>query len=102
MVNQGYQPPIDPIIRISYIVPDAGRLLRMGIRLMEACSTGGTDVWAGYPRIPHELSTSRHNSDIPLLNLIGDSFQIRNDLMNLQSTEVRYLRRTPSTNPLVS
>ncbi|KIM38797.1 hypothetical protein M413DRAFT_419682 [Hebeloma cylindrosporum] len=47
-----------------------GGLLRIGIKLMMACSTTNVDV-----------------DYVPLVNLIGVFFQIRDDLMNLQSTE---------------
>jgi len=47
-----------------------GGLLRIGIKLMMACSTVNTEV-----------------NYIPLVNLIGVFFQIRDDLMNLASTE---------------
>ncbi|TFK68466.1 terpenoid synthase [Pluteus cervinus] len=47
-----------------------GGLLRIGIKLMMACGTTNSDV-----------------DYIPLVNLIGVFFQIRDDYMNLQSTE---------------
>jgi len=47
-----------------------GGLFRIGIRLMMACATTNTDV-----------------DYIPLVNLLGVYFQIRDDYMNLQSTE---------------
>ncbi|KAF9530509.1 isoprenoid synthase domain-containing protein [Crepidotus variabilis] len=47
-----------------------GGLLRIGIKLMMACST--TNVGVDY---------------VPLVNLIGVFFQIRDDLMNLQSPQ---------------
>ncbi|KAH9474858.1 Geranylgeranyl pyrophosphate synthase [Psilocybe cubensis] len=47
-----------------------GGLLRIGIKLMMACCTTNVDV-----------------DYVPLVNLIGVYFQIRDDLMNLQSTE---------------
>ncbi|TRM60643.1 isoprenoid synthase domain-containing protein [Schizophyllum amplum] len=47
-----------------------GGLLRIGIKLMMACSTKNKDV-----------------NYVPLVNLIGVFFQIRDDLMNLQSVE---------------
>ncbi|KAF8152907.1 isoprenoid synthase domain-containing protein [Crassisporium funariophilum] len=47
-----------------------GGLLRIGIKLMMACSTKNIDI-----------------NYVPLVNLIGVYFQIRDDLMNLQSTE---------------
>ncbi|KIY43372.1 terpenoid synthase [Fistulina hepatica ATCC 64428] len=47
-----------------------GGLLRIGIRLMMACATTNNNV-----------------DYVPLVNLIGVFFQIRDDYMNLQSTE---------------
>jgi len=47
-----------------------GGLLRIGIKLMMACCTTNAEV-----------------DYVPLVNLIGVFFQIRDDLMNLQSAE---------------
>lgn len=47
-----------------------GGLLRMGVKIMMACATANIDI-----------------DYVPLVNLIGVFFQIRDDLMNLQSTE---------------
>ncbi|KAF9058675.1 isoprenoid synthase domain-containing protein [Rhodocollybia butyracea] len=47
-----------------------GGLLRIGIKLMMACSMNNS-----------------HTNYVPLVNLIGVYFQIRDDLMNLQSAE---------------
>lgn len=47
-----------------------GGLFRIGIKLMMACGTTNTDI-----------------DYIPLVNLLGVYFQIRDDYMNLQSTE---------------
>ncbi|KAF8809407.1 terpenoid synthase [Phlegmacium glaucopus] len=55
---------------ITMVNNKTGGLLRIGIRLMMACCTTNTDV-----------------DYVPLVNLIGVFFQIRDDLMNLQSTE---------------
>ncbi|KAF9449268.1 terpenoid synthase [Macrolepiota fuliginosa MF-IS2] len=55
---------------IQMVNNKTGGLLRIGIRLMMACATENTDI-----------------DYIPLVNLIGIFFQIRDDLMNLQSTE---------------
>ncbi|KAF8621242.1 hypothetical protein AX15_007952 [Amanita polypyramis BW_CC] len=56
---------------ISMVNQKTGGLLRIGIKLMMACATSNRDV-----------------DYIPLVNLIGVFFQIRDDYMNLQSTEV--------------
>ncbi|KAF9483315.1 terpenoid synthase [Pholiota conissans] len=55
---------------ITMVNNKTGGLLRIGIKLMMACST-----------------TNCHVDYVPLVNLIGVYFQIRDDLMNLQSTE---------------
>ncbi|KAG5635821.1 hypothetical protein H0H81_010008 [Sphagnurus paluster] len=55
---------------VSMVNNKTGGLLRIGIKLMMACSTSNTSV-----------------NYVPLVNLIGIYFQIRDDLMNLQSTE---------------
>jgi len=55
---------------ITMVNNKTGGLLRIGIKLMMACCTTNVDV-----------------DYVPLVNLIGVFFQIRDDLMNLQSTE---------------
>ncbi|KAJ3731569.1 isoprenoid synthase domain-containing protein [Lentinula guzmanii] len=55
---------------IDMVNNKTGGLLRIGIKLMMACSTTKSNV-----------------DYVPLVNLIGVYFQIRDDLMNLQSPE---------------
>ncbi|KAK0463184.1 isoprenoid synthase domain-containing protein [Desarmillaria tabescens] len=55
---------------IGMVNNKTGGLLRIGIKLMMACATTNTDV-----------------DYVPLVNLIGVYFQIRDDLLNLQSPE---------------
>lgn len=55
---------------ISMVNNKTGGLLRIGVKLMMAWATTNIDV-----------------DYVPLVNLIGIWFQIRDDLMNLQSTE---------------
>ncbi|KAK1236301.1 hypothetical protein PQX77_000462 [Marasmius sp. AFHP31] len=55
---------------IEMVNNKTGGLLRIGIKLMMACATTNQDV-----------------DYVPLVNLIGVHFQIRDDLMNLQSPE---------------
>ncbi|KAF8919404.1 isoprenoid synthase domain-containing protein [Mucidula mucida] len=55
---------------IGMVNNKTGGLLRIGIKLMMACATTNTDI-----------------NYVPLVNLIGVHFQIRDDLMNLQSRE---------------
>ncbi|EKM81298.1 hypothetical protein AGABI1DRAFT_112964 [Agaricus bisporus var. burnettii JB137-S8] len=55
---------------IQMVNNKTGGLLRIGTKLMMACATQNKDV-----------------NYIPLVNLIGVFFQIRDDLMNLQSLE---------------
>lgn len=55
---------------ISMVNQKTGGLLRIGIKLMMACAT-----------------TNRDMNYVPLVNLLGVYAQIRDDYMNLQSTE---------------
>ncbi|PIL32780.1 hypothetical protein GSI_04897 [Ganoderma sinense ZZ0214-1] len=55
---------------VSMVNNKTGGLLRVGIKLMMACSTTNIDV-----------------DYVPLVNLIGVHFQIRDDYMNLQSQQ---------------
>ncbi|KAJ8473128.1 hypothetical protein ONZ45_g16413 [Pleurotus djamor] len=55
---------------ISMVNNKTGGLLRIGIKLMMACATENKNV-----------------DYVPLVNLIGVYYQIRDDYMNLQSTE---------------
>ncbi|KAF5331475.1 hypothetical protein D9758_015489 [Tetrapyrgos nigripes] len=55
---------------IGMVNNKTGGLLRIGVKLMMTCSTNNTNV-----------------NFVPLVNLIGVYFQIRDDLMNLQSPE---------------
>ncbi|KAF9073106.1 isoprenoid synthase domain-containing protein [Rhodocollybia butyracea] len=55
---------------IDMVNNKTGGLLRIGIKLMMACSTDNSST-----------------NYVPLVNLIGVYFQIRDDLMNLQSAE---------------
>jgi hypothetical protein len=52
------------------MVAETGGLLRIAIKLLMACATANTDV-----------------DYIPLVNLLGIWFQIRDDYMNLASTD---------------
>ncbi|KAF7370353.1 Terpenoid synthase [Mycena sanguinolenta] len=56
---------------IGMVNDKTGGLLRIGIKLMMACATANKDV-----------------DYVPLTNLIGITFQIRDDLLNLQSSLV--------------
>ncbi|KAJ8482512.1 hypothetical protein ONZ45_g14921 [Pleurotus djamor] len=55
---------------INMVNNKTGGLLRIGIKLMMACATKNKDI-----------------DYVPLVNLIGVYYQIRDDYMNLQSTE---------------
>ncbi|KAI0800350.1 terpenoid synthase [Fomes fomentarius] len=55
---------------VSMVNNKTGGLLRVAVKLMMACSTTNIDV-----------------DYVPLVNLIGVHFQIRDDYMNLQSTQ---------------
>lgn len=73
--------------------------MRIGIKLMMACSTTNTDVYASSPCLQNaETEKAAHDSDfIPLVSLFGVYFQIRDDLMNLASKEVGR-PQSPSSN----
>ena len=69
----------------------------MAVKLMMACSTTNTDVYVFAHAFSHSsLSRSCNRNYIPLVNLLGVYFQIRDDLMNLQSTEVMISLHVPS------
>jgi len=58
---------------------------------MMACSTTNVDVWALTFFFCYNLSSTTmptFSDYVTLVNLIGVFFQIRDDLMNLQSHEV--------------
>jgi len=67
---------------------ETGGLLRIGIKLMMACCTANIDVCVRLSRLSLANQTHHTRNYVPLVNLIGVFFQIRDDLMNLQSTEV--------------
>ena len=68
-------------------VLETGGLFRIGIKLMMACGTTSTDMYG--PVFWLNVADRGSCSDyIPLVNLLGVYFQIRDDYMNLQSTEV--------------
>jgi hypothetical protein len=63
---------------------------------MMACGTTNTDMYvAVFPRARH-LFHAISSDYIPLVNLLGVYFQIRDDYMNLQSTEVNPLNSIDS------
>ncbi|PPR07482.1 hypothetical protein CVT26_013452 [Gymnopilus dilepis] len=55
---------------IDMVNKKTGGLFRLAVRLMMACATAGTDI-----------------DFVPLVNLFGVFFQVRDDLMNLADTE---------------
>ena len=57
-----------------------GGLLRLAVKLMQACSSSTTYT----PYSCHELTGRDY---VPLVNLIGILFQIRDDYQNLQDTQ---------------
>jgi len=66
---------------------ETGGLLRIAIRLMMECATTNMDVLVR--RITPRILIEPHSRNyIPLINLIGIYFQIRDDYMNLQSNLV--------------
>ena len=79
--------PVDG--RMTHLRAETGGLLRVAIKLMMACSTTNIDMYAYlFPQhIPSHLIKT-YSDYVPLVNLIGVHFQIRDDYMNLQSTQV--------------
>lgn len=71
---------------------ETGGLLRIGIKLMMACATTNVGVYGliSASCISGSLMAFFCSDYVPLVNLIGVYFQIRDDLMNLQSTEVSH------------
>ncbi len=67
---------------------ETGGLFRVAVKLMMACSTTNIDVCV--PALcrerPHLMVIRRDY--VPLVNIFGIYFQIRDDYMNLQSTQV--------------
>jgi len=62
----------DPALSYTIInsLPETGGLFRIAVKLMMACSTTNSDI-----------------DYVPLVNIFGIFFQIRDDYMNLQSTQ---------------
>lgn len=67
---------------------ETGGLLRIAIRLMMECATTNVNVLVCQV-LSRILVEPRFRNYIPLMNLIGIYFQIRDDYMNLQSDLVR-------------
>lgn len=66
---------------------------------MMACGTTNTDMYGLFSPKLSVVECGSHSDYIPLVNLLGVYFQIRDDYMNLQSTEVG--PHQPTTNLLV-
>lgn len=64
---------------IQMVNNKTGGLLRLAVKLMQACSSNSTYF------IPQRLADIRDY--VPLVNLIGILFQIRDDYQNLQDTQ---------------
>lgn len=63
---------------------------------MMACCTTNSDVHVPLKLyLKNRLLTITNRNYVPLVNLIGVFFQIRDDLMNLQSAEVSDRTVTP-------
>jgi geranylgeranyl diphosphate synthase type 3 len=64
----------------------------MGVKIMMACATTNIDVYDYLNPVNRFVPFSDY---VPFVNLIGVFFQIRDDLMNLQSAEVNKLSESP-------
>ena len=93
-------PRVDDLADLPLYRAETGGLFRMGIKLMMAKSASNMFVplsaffclfaTPARARLTFTSGSARCNSDfVPLVNLISILFQIRDDYMNLQSTEVR-------------
>lgn len=79
---------------IIYACPETGGLFRIAVKLMMACSTTNSDMCAVFLiRLFFPLHAYPifffYSNYVPLVNIFGIYFQIRDDYMNLQSTQVR-------------
>lgn len=72
------------------LFPETGGLFRLAVKLMMAHSTTNCDVYVYYESLSTLPILTTHRSDyVPLIQIFGIFFQIRDDYMNLQSTQVR-------------
>jgi geranylgeranyl diphosphate synthase type 3 len=62
-----------------------GGLLRLAVKLMQACSS--STMSDSTPQFPVEKAEIGNRDYVPLVNLIGILFQIRDDYQNLQDTQ---------------
>ncbi|PCH35749.1 terpenoid synthase [Wolfiporia cocos MD-104 SS10] len=65
---------------VSMVNNKTGGLFRVAVKLMMACATTNVDVCASTSFVPHM-------DYVPLVNLFGIYYQIRDDYMNLQSPQ---------------
>lgn len=73
--------------RLTMTRLETGGLLRIGIKLMMACSTTNSDVYVLLSLLDSFNSSGSFRDYTALISLFGVYFQIRDDLMNLQSPE---------------
>ena len=72
------------------VLTETGGLLRVAVKLMMACASQNVNVFV----TPRPIADKRLNllrDYVPLVNLIGVYFQIRDDYMNLQNSEVSFM-----------
>ncbi|KAH0829020.1 isoprenoid synthase domain-containing protein [Lanmaoa asiatica] len=72
---------------ISMVNNKTGGLFRIAVKLMMACATKNATMYERLSLTRALLITFDISDYVPLVNLIGVYFQIRDDYMNLQSTE---------------
>ena len=70
-----------------YIDTETGGLFRVAVKLMMACATANIAVYLSHLDPLHIRVLHVDRDYVPLVNLIGIYFQIRDDYMNLQSTQ---------------
>ena len=89
MVNNSMFIPCCSAIYFSSWRTETGGLFRIAIKLMMALSPVEPKVYVPPHPCPLIVTNALHRDYVPLVNLIGVYFQIRDDYMNLQSSQVR-------------
>lgn len=80
----------------AYFSAETGGVFRLAVKLMMSCASSHADVYVTLISARSRMSNDNFVSRdfVPLVNLIGVFFQIRDDYCNLQSTEVSLRRFT--------
>ena len=73
------------------MIQETGGLFRVAVKLMMACATTNYDVFVIILRLSALTDGALSSDYVPLVNLFGIYFQIRDDYMNLQSSTVSFI-----------